>query len=79
MTLSDQMSNEACLAHDLPNPKLEPQPSSNTEKVPDDGVSGDEPMTGAQASYLIPFARRPKSTRPFKTSPRLRPPNGLTN
>ncbi len=26
--------------------------SSNTEKNPDDWVSGDEPMTGAQKSYL---------------------------
>jgi hypothetical protein len=26
--------------------------ASNTEKDPDDWVSGDEPMTGAQASYL---------------------------
>jgi hypothetical protein len=26
--------------------------SSNTQKDPDDWVSGDEPMTGAQASYL---------------------------
>ena len=25
---------------------------SNTEKDPDEWVSGDEPMTGAQASYL---------------------------
>lgn len=25
---------------------------SNTEKSPDDWVTGDEPMTGAQASYL---------------------------
>jgi hypothetical protein len=25
---------------------------SNTEKDPDDWVSGDDPMTGAQASYL---------------------------
>ena len=33
------------------NPKLD-QPSSNTEKDPDDWVSGDDPMTGAQASYL---------------------------
>ncbi len=28
------------------------QPSSNTEKDPDDWVTGDEAMTGAQASYL---------------------------
>jgi len=26
--------------------------ASNTEKNPDDWVSGDEPMTGAQSSYL---------------------------
>ena len=34
------------------NPKLEEDPGSNTVKDPDDWVSGDEPMTGAQASYL---------------------------
>jgi len=34
------------------NPKLDPDPASNTVKDPDDWVSGDEPMTGAQASYL---------------------------
>jgi hypothetical protein len=34
------------------NPKLDPDPASNTEKNPDDWVSGDDPMTGAQASYL---------------------------
>jgi Protein of unknown function (DUF3072) len=27
-------------------------PKSNTQKDPDDWVSGDEPMTGAQTSYL---------------------------
>ena len=34
------------------NPKLDPNPGSNTEKDPEDWVSGGEPMTGAQASYL---------------------------
>jgi Protein of unknown function (DUF3072) len=34
------------------NPKLDPPPNSNTEKEPDDWVSGDDPMIGAQASYL---------------------------
>ena len=29
-----------------------PDSSSNTQKAPDDWVSGDEPMTGAQSSYL---------------------------
>jgi len=32
------------------NPKADT--SSNTQKNPDDWVSGDEPMTGAQRSYL---------------------------
>lgn len=27
-------------------------PTGNAEKNPDDWVTGDEPMTGAQASYL---------------------------
>jgi hypothetical protein len=34
------------------NPKLDPHPPSNTAKDPDEWVSGEEPMTGAQASYL---------------------------
>lgn len=34
------------------NPKLDKHPGSNTEKDPEDWVSGDDPMTGAQASYL---------------------------
>ena len=34
------------------NPKQDPDPPSNTQKDPDDWVTGDEPMTGAQASYL---------------------------
>ncbi|MGK6324083.1 DUF3072 domain-containing protein [Sphingomonas sp. DT-51] len=32
------------------NPKS--HPFSNAEKDPDDWTTGDEPMTGAQASYL---------------------------
>ena len=35
---------------DHSNPKTEP--FSNAEKDPDDWTTGDEPMTGAQASYL---------------------------
>lgn len=34
------------------NPKLEADPPSNMEKDPNEWVSGDDPMTGAQASYL---------------------------
>jgi len=34
------------------NPKLDEHPGSNTQKHPDNWVSGNDPMTGAQASYL---------------------------
>jgi Protein of unknown function (DUF3072) len=34
------------------NPKAHPVPNSNQQKDPDDWVTGEEPMTGAQASYL---------------------------
>jgi len=34
------------------NPKAAADPGSNTEKDPSDWTTGDEPMTGAQTSYL---------------------------
>jgi len=34
------------------NPKLDEHPGDNTQKPVEDWVSGDEPMTGAQTSYL---------------------------
>lgn len=34
------------------NPKRDPDPGSNAEKPVEDWVTGDERMTGAQASYL---------------------------
>ena len=34
------------------NPKANPDQTSNQIKDPDDWVTGHEPMTGAQASYL---------------------------
>lgn len=37
---------------DIDNPKANPNPDSNQQKDPDDWVTGGEPMTGAQASYL---------------------------
>ena len=38
--------------HPMDNPKTNTGPGSNAEKDPEDWVTGDEPMTGAQASYL---------------------------
>ena len=37
---------------EVENPKLDPDPGSNTQKDPEQWVTGHEPMTGAQASYL---------------------------
>lgn len=40
------------MADELHNPKLEEHPGSNTQKPAEEWVSGDDPMTGAQASYF---------------------------
>lgn len=40
------------MSDQLHNPKLDEHPASNAEKDPSDWVSGGDPMTGAQASYL---------------------------
>ncbi|MEK0086073.1 DUF3072 domain-containing protein [Benzoatithermus flavus] len=40
------------MSSDRTNPKRDPDPGSNTEKPVEDWVTGDESMTGAQASYL---------------------------
>lgn len=46
------MAERARSVPDADNPKLDPDPPSNTEKPPEEWVSGNDPMTGAQASYL---------------------------
>jgi Protein of unknown function (DUF3072) len=52
----------------IENPKLHPDPASNTEKDPDEWVSGDEPMTGAQASYLKTLSEQAGDPHAFDTS-----------
>ena len=46
------------------NPKLSSHPESNTAKPPEEWVSGDEPMTGAQASYLMTLCEEAKREPP---------------
>jgi hypothetical protein len=46
------MSQAKQAVKDRSNPKAGPDPGSNRIKDPDDWVTGHEPMTGAQASYL---------------------------
>ena len=48
----------------LENPKLDAHPGSNTEKDPDTWVSGHDPMTGAQASYLTTLCEEAKVEPP---------------
>jgi hypothetical protein len=42
------------------NPKTEADPASNTIKDPSDWTTGDEKMTGAQASYLKTLSEEAK-------------------
>jgi len=53
------------MSDEMPNPKLDENPPSNTEKDPDDWVSGDDPMTGAQASYLTTLSEEAGVDRPL--------------
>jgi hypothetical protein len=46
------METTSMTKHQPPRPSA----ASNTEKDPDDWTTGDEPMTGAQASYLHTLA-----------------------
>jgi hypothetical protein len=46
------------------NPKLDEHPGSNTEKAPENWVTGDEPMTGAQASYLATLSEEAGAALP---------------
>jgi hypothetical protein len=56
------------------NPKIDPAPNSNTEKEPDDWV------TGAQASYLKTRSKDTASRTVFsRTSPRLKCQYGSTH
>ena len=47
----------------MSNPKT--QPTDNTQKNPDQWVSGDDPMTGAQASYLKTLCEQAGETELF--------------
>ncbi|WP_288418131.1 DUF3072 domain-containing protein [uncultured Novosphingobium sp.] len=52
------------MSEQLHNPKLDEHPGSNAEKNPDNWVSGDDPMTGAQASYLTTLCEEAKVEPP---------------
>ena len=50
------------------NPKIDPGLNSNTEKEPDDWVSGGDPMTGAQTSYLKTLSEECDAPESFETN-----------
>ena len=52
------------MADTLHNPKLDEHPGSNAEKDPGDWVSGGDPMTRAQASYLTTLCEEAKVEPP---------------
>jgi len=52
--------------HHADNPKANPDPNSNQIKDPDDWVTGDEPMTGAQASYLKTLSEQAHKPEAFE-------------
>ncbi|WP_417307797.1 DUF3072 domain-containing protein [Devosia sp.] len=47
------------------NPKADPAPDTNTVKDPADWTTGDEPMTGAQASYLKTLTEQANAPEQF--------------
>ena len=49
-----------------PDPKRDPNPPGNTEKDPSEWVSGGEPMTGAQASYLKTLSEQAHDPEAFE-------------
>ena len=48
----------------MDNPKA--QPTDNARKDPDEWISGDDPMTGAQASYLKTLCEQAKAPERFR-------------
>jgi len=53
-------------SRDNDNPNLDLDPPSNMAKDPDDWVSGDDPMTGAQASYLKTLSEEAHEPEAFR-------------
>jgi Protein of unknown function (DUF3072) len=56
------------MAADNKNFERDPQAPSNAAKDPEDWVSGDEPMTGAQASYLKTLSKQAREPEALDAS-----------
>jgi len=52
---------------DTANERPKSNPAGNAEKAPDNWTTGDEPMTGAQASYLKTLAEEAGQPEAFSS------------
>jgi hypothetical protein len=62
---SSPSASERNNAADVQNPKVNPDPSDNQIKDPEEWVTGHEPMTGAQASYLKTLSEQAHGPKAF--------------
>jgi hypothetical protein len=62
---SSPSASERNNAADVQNPKVNPDPSDNQIKDPEEWVTGHEPMTGAQASYLKTLSEQAHDPKAF--------------
>jgi hypothetical protein len=69
MSSQGKATNRSAVNHkasaEAGNPKVNPDISDNQIKDPDEWVSGDEPMTGAQASYLKTLSEQAHDPKAF--------------
>jgi len=69
MSSHGKAANRSAINHkssaEADNPKVHPDLSDNQIKDPDEWVSGDEPMTGAQASYLKTLSEQVHDPKAF--------------
>ncbi len=65
--MANAKSKQPHETHEAGNPKENPDPNSNQIKDPDDWVTGDEPMTGAQASYLKTLSEQAHKPEAFES------------
>ena len=62
---SSPSASERNNAADVQNLKVNPDPSDNQIKDPEEWVTGHEPMTGAQASYLKTLSEQAHDPKAF--------------
>ncbi|WP_114948646.1 DUF3072 domain-containing protein [Microvirga calopogonii] len=69
MSSHDKATSRSAVNHkssaEADSPKVRPDLSDNQVKDPDEWVSGDEPMTGAQASYLKTLSEQAHNPKAF--------------